>query len=186
MRITLASASPRRRELIKKINGIEAEICPSGADERISEGEPRRLAERLAERKARAVFEERGGVVVGADTIVTIDGRVLGKPRSESEAYEFFRLLCGRTHEVITGISVISASVAVTDSETTRVTLKPYDAEVVSAYIATGSPFDKAGGYGIQDEGLSSLIDSVDGELDNVIGLPVRKLAKILEENFLG
>lgn len=184
MKITLASASPRRKELIKKIEGLTVEICPSGADENVAERNPEKLASRLAELKAQSVFDERGGIVVGADTIVAVDDRVLGKPKSESEAYEFFRLLCGRTHKVITGVAVISERAKAVDCEVTTVTFAPYDENTVSAYIKTGSPFDKAGGYGIQDEGMKPIVTAVEGDLDNVIGLPVKKLAKILEENF--
>lgn len=103
MKITLASASPRRRELIAKIKNLTAEIYPSGADEsRISARTPRELAENLALVKAESVFRDCGGIVLGADTVVALGGRVLGKPKTEAEAREFLRLLSGKTHEVIT------------------------------------------------------------------------------------
>ncbi len=182
MIITLASASPRRRELIKRIDGLSVDVCPSDADENISAPDPVTLVKELALIKARAVLDKRGGVVVGADTIVTIDGLVLGKPKTRDEADEFFRLLCGREHEVITGIAVVSENKTVSAAEITRVSFKPYDKAVVDAYIASGSPFDKAGGYGIQDQMLTPLVDRVVGSMDNVIGLPVELLRITLKE----
>ena len=184
MRVTLASASPRRRELIKKIDGLEVEIRPSGESEEEIALSPVELVKILALKKAQSVFSQTGGIVIGADTIVTIDGMVLGKPSSEIEAKGFFRLLCGREHEVITGLAVISENKTITAQESTKVQFNEYDERLVSDYIATGSPFDKAGGYGIQDEGMNPIVAKIEGDMDNVIGLPVKLLAKILEENF--
>ena len=184
MIVTLASASPRRRELIKKIEGLTVEVCPSGADENVTATSPEELAKTLALKKASFVFGEKGGIVIGADTIVASNGVVLGKPTSEEQAREFFRLLCGNTHEVITGIAVVSKDKTVVRAEKTKVVFGAYDEETVNSYIKTGSPFDKAGGYGIQDEGMKPIVKGIKGDFDNVVGLPVKLLAKILEENF--
>lgn len=184
MKVILASASPRRRELIKKLAWVDAEIFPSHADENESADTPVALAETLARKKAECVFAVRGGVVIGADTVVYVSGRVLGKPSSADEAREFFRLMCGKTHEVITGLAVVSSEKKVVTHEITRVTVGEYDRERVERYIASGAPFDKAGGYGAQDEIIRPMIKSIDGGLDNVIGLPVELLRKTLEENF--
>ncbi len=183
MKVTLASASPRRRELIKKIPQLDVDFCVSGADESaITESDPTLLVKKLASVKAASVAARTEGVVIGADTVVAIDGKILGKPRDEREAQEFFKLLCGRTHAVITGIAVIDGNRMQVASESTLVTFNGYDAEIVDRYIKSGSPFDKAGGYGIQDELLKPLIANVQGSLDNVIGLPVELLRTTLEE----
>lgn len=183
MEVILASASPRRKELIAKIAGLEVSVVPSNADEsRESSSDPALHAENLALMKARDVYEKTGGVVIGADTIVTLGGVIYGKPRSEEQAREFLRELSGKTHEVVTGVAVVWDGGEVKTHETTRVTLSDYDEGAIAAYVATGSSMDKAGAYGIQDEAFAPLKKSVDGDLDNVIGLPVALLAKILKE----
>lgn len=184
MRITLASASPRRRELIKKIDGLDVVVYPSGADENVTADSPSELVEKLALKKARSVFDEVGGVVVGADTVVALGNRIFGKPKSAEEAEEFFKTLCGRAHEVITGIAVVSGDKQITAHEVSLVEFDAFDGDTVKKYIETGSPFDKAGGYGIQDELIKPLVKSVKGDTDNVIGLPVGLLKKTLEEFF--
>ena len=183
MIVTLASSSPRRKELIKKIDGLTVNIAVSGADENTTEVEPKRLVQELALLKAKAVYARQGGIVIGADTVVAVDGKILGKPRSAVEADEFFRLMCGKTYQVYTGIAVISDKREVVTYESTDVTFAPYDEVTIKRYIDSGSPFDKAGGYGIQDEIIRPMIEKVDGDLDNVIGLPVQLLRKTLEEN---
>ncbi len=185
MKITLASASPRRRELIAKIKNLTVEILPSGADESlVKASSPRKLAENLAYVKAQSVFDKHGGIVLGADTIVTIDGKVLGKPKNEAEACEFLRLLSGRTHEVITGIAIMNSDKMIIGSEVTRVTFRKITEHEIIDYVLHGSPMDKAGGYGIQDAEVMAFTESIDGDKDNVIGLPVARVEKILEENF--
>ena len=183
MIVTLASRSPRRRELIKKIDGLTVNVTESGVEENATASSPELLVQQLAFIKAKAVYERDGGIVIGADTIVAIDGQVLGKPKTVDEADGFFRLLCGKTHQVYTGLAVISDKREITTVECTNVTFAPYDSETVQKYIASGSPFDKAGGYGIQDEMLKPMIESVEGDLDNVIGLPVELLRKTRQEN---
>lgn len=183
MKVVLASASPRRRELIAKIDGLEVSIVPSNADETAERSsDPVLHAENLALLKARDVYGTTGGVVVGADTVVALGGKIYGKPHSEEEAREYLKELCGRTHEVVTGVAVMWKGGEIKTHEITRVTLAPYDEKAVDAYVATGSPMDKAGAYGIQDEAFAPLKKSVDGDVDNVIGLPVALLAKILKE----
>lgn len=184
MRVTLASASPRRKELIKKIPDLEVDIVVSGEEENVCESVPALLTQKLALVKAKSVFGKVGGVVIGADTVVCVDGRILGKPKTADEARSFFRLLCSRSHEVITGLAVISEEKVVTDSVTSFVTFNDYDERVIERYIASGSPFDKAGGYGVQDELFAPMVKGVEGDQDNVIGLPTVRLAQILEENF--
>ena len=185
MKITLASASPRRRELIAKIKNLSVEISPSGADESaVTAKTPRELAENLALIKAESVYNARGGIVLGADTVVAINGRVLGKPKTEAEAKEFLRLLSGKTHEVITGIAIVSNEKTVVNSEVTCVTFGNITENAIAEYVRTGSPMDKAGGYGLQDAEVKAFTVRVDGDDDNVIGLPVELVKKTLEENF--
>ena len=185
MRLTLASASPRRRELIAKIKGLDVDIFPSGADESLIEAYgPREKAEKLALCKAERVFASRGGLVLGADTIVALDKRVLGKPASEEEAREFLRLLSGKTHEVITGVALVNGDKTVVKSAVTRVTFREITEDEIARYVATGSPMDKAGGYGLQDAEVMAFTTRTDGDEDNVIGLPVALVEKTLEENF--
>ena len=185
MRLTLASASPRRRELIAKIKDLDVDIFPSGADESLVEADdPREKAEKLALCKAESVFASRVGLVLGADTIVALDKRVLGKPASEEEAREFLRLLSGKTHEVITGVALVNGDKTVVKSAVTRVTFREITEDEIARYVATGSPMDKAGGYGLQDAEVRAFTTRTDGDEDNVIGLPVALVEKTLEENF--
>lgn len=183
MRVVLASGSPRRRELIAKIPWLDVEIVTSGADERV-DGRltPARYAETLALRKARAAHDVRGGVVIGADTVVSKDEKIYGKPNSPAQATEFLRELCGGVHEVTTGVAVVWNGGEFVSHETTFVTLASFDEKLAASYVASGSPMDKAGGYGIQDEAFKPFVKSVEGDLDNVIGLPVDLLEKILKE----
>lgn len=184
--LILASASPRRRELIKKVTTREVRICPSHADENIGIKEPCVLAGQLALIKAKEVFAREGGTVIGADTVVALGGRVLGKPIDEAQAREYLELLSERTHEVITGVAVVCRDKEVSATEVTRVTFGKLTPDFIEEYVASGSPMDKAGAYGLQDEMLSRFVTDVEGDRDNVVGLPVELLKKILKENFDG
>jgi septum formation protein len=180
MRIILASASPRRRELIAKIPFVEVEVMPSTADEKTDEKDPAAYVVALARLKARDVHAKKGGICVGADTIVVCDGVILGKPKDEEDAIRTLRFISGKTHSVFTGVCVISDEAEYADAEETRVTVAPYDEGKIRAYVKTGSPLDKAGAYGIQDELFAPLVEKIDGERDNVIGLPVKLLESML------
>ncbi len=183
MKIILASASPRRAELIKKLGYVQAVTIPSGATECTDKTKPEDIVIELAKLKAMSV--KATVPVLGADTVVSADGIVLGKPHTEREAFGMFRLLCGRTHSVYTGVCVTDGVKTVCGYEKTLVTFAPYDEKTVSAYIASGKPFDKAGGYGIQDKELAPILIGVEGDYDNVIGLPVGLVDKLLRENFI-
>lgn len=181
--VVLASASPRRAELIKKIPWLRAAVFPSEATEpRYAGGDVAGYAVSLSGLKARDVVNKRGGVVIGADTVVAVAGRVLGKPENAEDAEDMFRMLCGRVHEVITGYSVVSLKKSVSNFVVTSVEFGEFDSEMIGAYIRSGAPFDKAGGYGLQDAAIAPLIKKVDGDIDNVIGLPVQALEKTLKE----
>ena len=153
--LTLASASPRRRELLQLL-GLDYDVAVSGVDETPGEGEdtPERLAQSLALRKARAVAAERSsGLVLGADTVVALEGVVFGKPADAAEAEATLRALRGRTHTVITGVALVDAATGESSSayDATRVTMREYSDEEMAAYIASGNPLDKAGAYAAQD-----------------------------------
>jgi septum formation protein len=185
--IVLASASPRRQELLRNA-GIAFTVQPADIDETPLAGEsPRACAERLAREKARRVHGLRQhDYVLGADTIVVIDEAMLGKPHDASDAARMLRLLSGRTHQVITGVCLIAPwtrdsrpdgeQVA---SEITSVKMADLSGEEIAAYVATGEPMDKAGGYAIQ--GIASRwISRIEGDYCNVVGLPVALVYEML------
>lgn len=183
----LASASPRRKELFAELVE-EFEILPSTAEE-VVEGTPTpmELVQKLACLKAREVSlrEERvGKAVLGADTVVALDGKVLGKPKDEEDAFRMLSALSGKTHEVCTGVCMrfLKESgewVELVDSASTKVHFASLTKEEILAYIATGSPMDKAGAYGIQDGGL---VDKIEGSFSNVVGLPVELCKEMLTQ----
>ena len=176
--LVLASASPRRQELLRNA-GIGFVVQPANVPEDVLPGEvPHTYAQRLAHAKAQAVFDHHPqDQVLGADTIVVVDGSIFGKPLDASDAARMLRLLSGRQHSVITGVCLltpISGEQPRTDvrRETTRVTMNPLTDEEIEDYVAHGEPMDKAGAYAIQ--GLASRwIPKIDGCYFNVVGLPV-------------
>jgi septum formation protein len=196
MSLILASASPRRQELLRAA-GIAITVQPTNIPELPLENEaPRVFAERLAREKAWAIFKQRPTeFVLGADTIVVIDGQILGKPMNPGDAERMLRLLSGRTHEVTTGVSVMGpksgtsvqegskgeTTLGDTRSETTLVTMHALSAEEIKAYVATGEPMDKAGAYAIQ--GMASRwIPRIEGDYSNVVGLPIALVYRMLKE----
>ena len=180
-RVILASASPRRRDLLTLI-GIRHEVRPAGIDESLLTGEgPVAHAERLARAKAHTIAEhEPGAVVIAADTIVVVDGDVLGKPRDAAEARAMLRRLSGRTHTVLTAIAVALEARTESAVESVDVTFRPLGEDEIGAYIATGEPMDKAGAYGIQGYG-ATIVERVDGDYFSVMGLGLRRLVELLD-----
>lgn len=184
--LILASASPRRRELMSLL-GIPFRVVPADIDETPSDGRsPRDIAVSLAREKAIAVAQsEQNGVVLGADTIVVCGDKVLGKPRDTEDALQMLRYLNGREHQVFTGVAlldVVDGTVVREQCEAvcTRVWFRNVDDEHLRRYIATGEPMDKAGAYGAQGYG-STLIERIDGCYFNVVGLPVSRVCAMLE-----
>jgi len=180
--IILASRSPRRAELLAAA-GISFEVLATDIDETPHPDEaPAAYVERLAIEKARAVFRLRPDArVLGADTTVTIDGEILGKPEDDADARRMLGLLNGRAHDVHTGIAVVSSSGVRSAVDTTRVWFAVMTDEDISWYVATGEPADRAGAYAIQ--GLASrFIPRIEGSYSNVVGLPVALVSSILEE----
>jgi septum formation protein len=171
--LVLASASPRRRELLRNA-GISFVVQAADIDETVLAGEaPRECAERLAREKALAVWRTRPeDVVLGADTIVVVDELILGKPIDADDAIRMLRLLSGRGHRVITGVAVASENALITASETTFVTMCEISDEEIREYVATREPMDKAGAYAIQGR-AARWIPRIEGDYSNVVGLPV-------------
>lgn len=182
--IILASQSPRRVELLSRM-GLEFQTIPSDFDERLDNSRtPQEVAIELAVGKATTVAEQHPDcVVIGADTIVEIDGEQLEKPHDSDEALAMLKRLSGTHNEVSTSLAIIckAENIEITGAETTRVYFKPYNDEVVRAYVATGDPLDKAGAYGIQS-GAGPLIDHIEGNFDTVMGLPTHTLARLLAQ----
>jgi septum formation protein len=178
-RLVLASASPRRRWLLAKLD-VPFEVAAPEIDERAHAGEePGPFAGRMAEEKARAVAAVRPVAwVLAADTVVAIDGVILGKPRSAAEATAMLERLAGRPHAVFTGVALLAPGARVAEQvvERTTVVFRTLTAGEIAAYLATGEPFDRAGAYAIQGEG-AHLVDRVEGSYTNVIGLPLPTVA---------
>jgi septum formation protein len=176
--IVLASASPRRRELLGLL-GLRPEVVPANIDETWRNGEaPALHAERLAREKAAAAARD-GAAVVGADTIVVIGVDILGKPRDASEARAMLRRLAGRDHEVFTAVAVAYRGSVVSGALRTAVRFRPLDDDTIAAYVATGEPLDKAGAYGIQGYG-AVLVERIEGDYFTVMGLGLGLLVDLL------
>ena len=181
MRIILASQSPRRRELLERMGISRFEIIPARGEERIDPAlPPERLVEELSRRKCGEVAAANPyALVIGADTVVSIDGHILGKPSTPEEAAGMLELLSSRKHEVFTGISVQFGGKMLSDWERTEVRFRTLSPEDIARYVATGEPMDKAGAYGIQGYGCV-LVESISGDYYNVMGLPVFRLSGLL------
>jgi septum formation protein len=183
--LVLASASPRRRELLERA-GVQFEIAPADIDETSRQGEaPVALSRRLAEEKAQTVARRLGPAparwVLGSDTIVVVEGDVLGKPRDPAHAELLLGRLCGRTHQVITAVALASSEGLATRTfhVQSQVTMRRAAAEEIRAYVATGEPLDKAGAYAVQGEGRR-FVEKLEGSESNVIGLPLDETLALL------
>ncbi len=193
--LILASASPRREELLHNA-GIEFTALPANIPEAYVEGEsPREYCERLAKEKALAVFSQKSNdFILGADTIVVVDGLILGKPRDQQDAGRMLRLLSRRQHEVITGVCLVGLqkidasskfpvpSFIDVRSETTQVFMSELRGEEIQLYVPTGEPMDKAGAYAIQGR-ASRWISRIEGDYFNVVGLPVSLVYRMLQDH---
>ncbi len=183
--LILASASPRRQELLRNA-GIPFIVRPADIDETPMSGElPQPCAERLAREKALAVRNRREfhgeDFILGADTIVVIDDLILGKPRDADDAARMLRLLSGRRHSVITAVCLLGSALEVASSETTLVTMSEISDNEIRDYVATGEPMDKAGAYAIQ--GIASRwIPRIEGDYPNVVGLPIARVYCMLRD----
>lgn len=193
-KIILASGSPRRKELLSQI-GLSFTVRVSEADEHIEETKPEKLVCILSERKALAVWDElteeekKESILIGADTVVAVDDRILGKPADETEAFQTIKLLQGRSHQVYTGVTILwqgglqplwegTSTCSIQKKqffEKTDVLVYPMSEDEITAYVKTGEPLDKAGAYGIQGS-FAAYIQGINGDYSNVVGLPVGRL----------
>ena len=183
MKIILASQSPRRRELLERMGISDFEVIPAQVEEILhTELPPVQLVEDLSRRKCAVVsVHHPDDLVIAADTVVSIDNRVLGKPQDRAEAAEMLFLLSGREHTVYSGLTLCCRGRVVTEHEATAVRFRPLTTSEITDYINTGEPMDKAGAYGIQGYG-SVLAESISGDYYNVMGLPVCRLAQLLSQ----
>jgi len=174
--LILASASPQRRAILAEA-GIPFEVRPANVEEETA-GDPAEVAARNARRKATAVP---GDLVLGADTVVALDGTIYGKPADEAQARGYLRALSGRTHQVIGAIALAeNGDVVATAVETTKVTFRRRSDEEIARYVATGEWAGRAGGYAIQEEGGSFMVERIEGDYLNVVGLPLDRLKELI------
>ena len=181
MQLILASQSPRRRELLGLL-GIPFAVKVADIDETMDPSKPpAREVARVSRLKSEAICPEADDVVIAADTIVVCDGEILGKPKDEADAFRMLRLLSGKDHQVMTGLTVLLGDKATVCTEITDIHFRELSDREISAYIATGEPMDKAGSYGIQ--GRAALFaEKIVGDYPNVVGLPVCRLSRILAD----
>jgi len=179
--LVLASASPRRRRLLSE-QGLRFAVVESGVDESGAGGSPAGVARRLALAKARAVARRRPRAwCLGADTVVAVGSRLLGKPRDAAEAAAMLGALSGRKHVVHTGVALVGPGLSATRVVATAVRFRRLAAAEIAAYIATGEPFDKAGAYAAQGRG-ALLLAGIEGDWSNVVGLPLGAVRDLLAE----
>ncbi len=186
--LILASGSPRRQELIRLL-GLPVEVMPSNVDEHTpSDWTPVQIVEGLSLRKASSIKDRLAGqaagskIVVGSDTIVVLDGEVMGKPADTDDAFRMLKRLSGRVHEVYTGVSLVRLDdgKTVTAHRATRVRMRELSDGQISRYVASGEPMDKAGAYGIQELG-ALLVEAIEGDFFTVVGFPVSLVSEMLE-----
>ncbi len=187
----LASASPRRKELLAQI-GAECEVVPAAGEERIGSKVPEQVVLELAKQKAKEVaarFSQEPGrlAVLGADTVVAFGGQILGKPKDKADAARMLKTLSGNTHSVFTGVAVVLLANKQVEEvfsfyEETKVTMYPMSDKQIEAYIGTGEPMDKAGAYAIQGK-CAVYIEKIAGDYNNVVGLPVAAIYQKLEKS---
>ena len=189
MKYILASASPRRKEILENL-GLRFDVITSDADETCALTDPEALTRELSRRKGEAVRDallSKGGldgdtVIIASDTVVCCDGEILGKPRDRADAERMIRMLSGKTHTVTSGIALIYRGLTYTDAATTKVTFDELDEEFIEAYISSREPYDKAGGYAIQGK-AAPVISGIEGCYFNVVGLPVNCMCKLARAN---
>lgn len=184
-KIILASSSPRRKKLLQQLN-IPFIIDPSAVEELIDENQnPNKIVEQLSIKKAKEVGKRhKNAVIIAADTLVFLENKIFGKPKTEKDAFEMLKKLSGKTHTIITGLTVLdtSSKKITTNSVKTTVYMKNMTDKEINWYIQTKEPFDKAGGYGIQELGVI-FIEKIEGDYSNVVGLPLFLLYDILSKH---
>lgn len=184
MAIILASQSPRRRQLLEQMGFTDFIVRPAQGEELADPSlAPGTLVEALSRQKALEISSaaKEDDLIIAADTVVAVDGQVLGKPHSTQQAHQMLSALSGREHTVYTGVTVCRGDQILTQHEATAVRFRPLTAQEIDAYIATGEPMDKAGSYGIQGRG-ALLVEGISGDYFNVVGLPVCRLGRMLTQ----
>ena len=184
MSIILASQSPRRRQLLEQMGFTDFIVQPAQGEELADPSlDPGALVEALSRQKALEISatSKQDDLIIAADTVVAVDGQVLGKPHSTQQAHQMLSALSGREHTVYTGVTVCRGDQILTQHEATAVRFRPLTAQEIDAYIATGEPMDKAGSYGIQGRG-ALLVEGISGDYFNVVGLPVCRLGRMLAQ----
>ena len=181
MRIILASQSPRRRELLERMGISQFDVIPAKGEERADPNlTPDQLVEELSPQKAAEIAAGNpDALIIAADTVVAVDGTVLGKPHDRDDAVRMLQTLSGREHTVYSGLTVCWQGRSVTQHEATAVRFRPLSETDIDHYVSTGEPMDKAGSYGIQGYGCT-LVEGISGDYYNVVGLPVCRLSQIL------
>jgi septum formation protein len=183
MKLVLASASPRRKEILTEY-GYEFSVITSNYEEKSNQKNPKKLAVTYAESKAQDVFnsleEKEDKIVLGADTVVFYKGEILGKPKNEEDAFITLKKLSNKTHKVITGYALIGKGVNIKGYVVSKVKFNNLSDQLINEYIKTKSPLDKAGAYGIQDD--FPLVKKYKGSLKNIIGLPIEKISKKIDK----
>lgn len=183
--IILASASPRRKELLEQV-GIQFKVVKSSVEEVITETEPDKVVMELSRQKAEDVAaglnDRKDRIVIGADTIVFCQGKILGKPKDESDAFAMLEGLAGKSHSVFTGVTLLIGDRMISFAEETKVNVKDMTHEEIRRYIATKEPMDKAGSYGIQGR-FAAFVSGIEGDYNNVVGLPVSRIYTELTKN---
>lgn len=185
MKLILASASPRRKELLGKV-GMEFEVIPAKGEEVITKSLPWEAVEELSYQKAKEVadFQDADCIIIGSDTIVAKGEKIMGKPKDEEDAFAMLSEIAGNVHQVYTGVTLIRTGKnpkVITFSEKTDVYLYPMSGEEINAYIATKDPMDKAGAYGIQGD-FAIYVKGIEGDYYNVVGLPIGKVYQELKQ----
>ena len=180
--IILASASPRRKQILKK-SGLKFKVVKSNFKEYVDPRlKPHELVKKLSLEKAKSVYKKyKESIIIAADTIVVRRGKILGKPKNENEAAEMLKFLSNKRHLVITGFTIIDRNNIITKSEETKVRMRKINNEEIDAYIQTKEPFDKAGAYAIQGM-AKKFIEKIEGDFSNAIGLPIKSLRKELKK----
>lgn len=182
--IILASASPRRAELLRRVGLDKIRLAAPRAEERIEPGTPPEEAVAYWSREKAAIVAPQFApedIIIAADTIVWFDGHILGKPADKADAFKTLTLLSGHWHWVYTGVTVMRGGDTLTETESTKVLMRPLTGPQIEAYIETGDPMDKAGAYGIQNHG-ALLVKRIDGDFYNVMGLPLYRLSVMLTQ----
>lgn len=181
-KIILASKSPRRKQILEQV-GLKFTVVVSDFDEtRIKFKTPQEMVKKLSLEKARIIAAKNPNVIIiGADTTVIYKNEIIGKPTSKQDAVRILKLLSGKVHEVVTGFTVVGGKKSITKAVTSRVKFKQLSEAEIKAYVETGEPMDKAGGYGIQDKG-GVFIENIQGDYFNIVGLPIFAVSEVLKQ----